>query len=90
MSEEERKLAFKIRQDELIDIANDLGKRAQKSWKKNSSFALTLVGSAISAAASPMASLFRVAAAAAGYEKAGATNLGSYSYLFKSAERFQR
>jgi hypothetical protein len=89
MPEEERKLAFELRQAELDDIASDLRKRGSNAWKKPSSFALTLAGSALSAVTSPVASLFRIAASVAGYEKAGTTDAGPYSYLFATARRFR-
>lgn len=89
MPEEERNLAFEVRQAELDDLANDLRKRARTAWKKPSSFALTLAGSALSAATSPVTSLLRIAVSVAGYEKAGTTDAGAYSYLFNAAGRFR-
>lgn len=88
MSEEERRVSFEIRQAELDDLANDLRTRARKAWRKPSSFALTLAGSAISAITSPITSLFRAAAAVAGYEKPSASDAGPYSYLFAARGRF--
>jgi hypothetical protein len=89
MSEEERRVAFEIRQAELDDLANDLRTRARKAWRKPSSFALTLAGSAISVVTSPLASLLRTAAAVAGYEKPSGTDAGPYSYLFAARGRFR-
>jgi hypothetical protein len=83
-----RKAAFELRQAELDDLANDLRKRARKAWRKPSSFALTLAGSALSAVTSPVASLLRAAAAVAGYEKPSAGDTGPYSYLFAARGRF--
>lgn len=88
MSEEERRVAFEIRQAELDDLANDLRKRARKAWRRPSSFALTLAGSAISAITGPIASLLRTAAAVARYEKPSASDTGPYSYLFAARGRF--
>jgi hypothetical protein len=88
MPEAERKVAFEIRQAELDDLANDLRKRARKAWKKPSSFALTLAGSALSIVSSPIASLLRTAAAVAGYEKSSSADTGPYSYLFAARGRF--
>ncbi len=88
MPEDERKVAFELRQAELDDIANDLRKRARKAWRKPSSFALTLAGSALSIVTSPIASLLRVAGSMAGYEKPSATDAGPYSYLFNARDRF--
>jgi hypothetical protein len=88
MPEEERRIAFELRQAELDEIANDLRKRARKAWRKPSSFALTLAGSALSIVTSPVASLLRVAASVAGYEKPSATDAGPYSYLFNARDRF--
>ena len=88
MSEEQRRVAFEIRKAELDDLANDLRTRARKAWRKPSSFALTLAGSAISVVTSPVASLLRIAAAAAGYEKPAGADVGPYSYLFAARGRF--
>jgi hypothetical protein len=88
MPEEERRVAFDLRQAELNDIANDLRKRARKAWKKPSTFALTLVGAALSAVTSPLGAALRVGAAAAGYEKSKGPDMGAYSYLFNAQNRF--
>jgi len=84
----EKRVAFDLRQAELDDLANDLRKHSRKAWKKPASFGLTLVGSAISALSSPIASAVRIGAAAAGYEKPTSKDAGSYSYLFNAASRF--
>ncbi len=88
MPEDEQKVAFDLRQAELNDLANDLRKRARKAWKKPSSFALTLVGAALSLVGSPIAAVLRIGAAAAGYEKVGIVEPGAYSYLFNARDRF--
>lgn len=88
MPEEERAVAFDLRQEELNAIADDLRKKARKAWKKPSSFGLTLVGAAISAASSPLGAFIRAASAIAGYEQVKGTNMGAYSYLFNASERF--
>jgi len=88
MPEEERRVAFELRQAELDEIANDLRKRARKAWRKPSSFALTLAGSALSVVTSPIASLLRIAGSMAGYEKPSAADAGPYSYLFTAGNRF--
>jgi hypothetical protein len=89
MPEDERSVAFDYRQAELNDLANDLRKRAQKAWKKPSSFALSLAGAALSLfSSSHIATILEVAAAFAGYEKSGGVDLGPYSYLFSASERF--
>jgi hypothetical protein len=88
MPEDQQKVAFDLRQAELDDLAHDLRTRARKAWKKPSSFALTLVGAALSVAASPIAAVLRFGAAAAGYEKAGGVDAGAYSYLFRARDRF--
>jgi len=88
MPDEERNVAFELRQAELNDIANDLRKKARKAWNKPSSFALTLVGAAITMASSPVGAALRVAAAAAGYEKSKGPDMGAFSYLFRAHNRF--
>ena len=88
MPEEEQRVAFDMRQEELNDLASELRKRARKAWKKPSSFALSLVGAALSVITSPVAAALRIGAAAAGYEKAGGIEAGAYSYLFNAHKRF--
>lgn len=88
MSEDERKLAFDLRQAEVADLANDLRKRSRKTWKRPSSFGLTLVGAALSAAASPLVALLRVTSALTGYDDSSKIEMGSYSYLFRAQSRY--
>jgi len=88
MSPAEQKVTFELRQAELSDLASDLRKRSRKAWNKPASFALTLVGAAISAASSPVASALRAGAAAVGYEKSRRLDAGAYSYLFSASSRF--
>lgn len=89
MPEQEQKVAFELRQAELNEIADDLRKRARKAWRKPSSFALTLIGAAISLASGPIGAALRIASAAAGYEKSKGPETGAYSYLFNAAARFR-
>jgi hypothetical protein len=88
MPEEERKVAFEIRQAEISDLANDLRKRARTGWRKPASFALTLVGAVLAWATSPIATVLGAASAVAGYENAAAGDAGAYTYLFSAASRF--
>ena len=88
MSDEERELTFEIRQDELNDIANDLRKRARKSWKKPASFALSLAGSVLSALTSPIVEVIRAAGSLAGHERRDDPTTGAYSYLFRAQSRW--
>jgi len=88
LSADEQKIAFELRQAELNDLATDLRKRSRKAWKKPASFALTLVGAAVSVLASPIGSALRVGAAAIGYEKPSKPDAGAYSYLFNAGNRF--
>jgi hypothetical protein len=88
MPEDEQRVAFDLRQAELNDLANDLRKRARKTWKKPSTFALTLVGSALSLITSPVAAALRIGGAIAGYEKSSGVDTGAYSYLFNARDRF--
>jgi hypothetical protein len=89
MPQEEQKVAFDLRQTELNDLAADLRKRARASWKKPSSFALTLIGTALSAMTAPLASVIRATASIAGYEGASKTDAGAYTYLFNAQRRFR-
>lgn len=88
MSEDERQIVFEVRQAELNDLASDLRNRARKAWKKPSSFALTLIGGALSLVASPIAAVLSLGAAAVGYEKSIGIDVGAYSYLFDAHDRF--
>jgi hypothetical protein len=87
MPQKERKVAFELRQAELSDLANDLRRRGRKAWKKPSSFALSLVGAALSVVTSPVAAALRIGATVAGYE-ASRVDAGAYTYLFNSQKRF--
>jgi hypothetical protein len=88
MPEEEQKVAFDLRQTELNDLANDLRKRARTSWKKPSSFGLTLVGTALSVVTAPLATTLKIGASLVGYERPSKTDGGAYSYLFSAQNRF--
>ena len=88
MSEEEREITYKIRQDELNDLANDLRKRARKSWRRPASFALSLAGSVLSALTSPITEVLRVAGSQLGHERQNDPTAGAYSYLFKAQSRW--
>ena len=88
MSEEERELAFQIRQTELNDLASDLRNRARKSWKRPASFALSLAGSAASVIATPIATAVKVAGNLLGHGRGNETDAGVYSYLFNARRRF--
>jgi hypothetical protein len=88
MPEDEQKVAFDLRQAELNDLANDLRKRARKSWKKPSSFGLTLVGTALSVLTAPIATAIKVGGSLVGYEGPSKTDTGAYSYLFSAQTRF--
>ena len=88
MPEQEQEIAFELRQAELDDLANDLRKRARQAWKKPSSFALTLAGSAISALAEPLTAVLSLAGKAAGHERHSPIEPGVYSYLFRAHKRF--
>ena len=88
MPEDEQKVAFEKRQAELSDLASDLRNRARKSWKKPASFALTLVGAALSALTNPIATVITIGGSLIGYEKPRENDAGAYSYLFSARRRF--
>ncbi len=56
--------------------------------KKPSSFALTLIGAALSILTGPVATAIRLGGSLVGYEGAGKTDTGAYSYLFNAHGRF--
>ncbi len=88
MEEEEREIAFEIRQNELNDLANDLRRCARKSWKRPASFALSLAGAVISAMASPVAEAFKTIGSLTGSESRSGIDAGPYSYLFRAYHRW--
>lgn len=88
MSEEERKVTYEIRQDELNDLANELCKRARNLWRRPASFALSLAGSALSALTSPFVEVLRTAGSLAGHESQNDLTAGAYSYLFRAQSRW--
>ena len=88
MPEDEQKVAFELRQAELNDLANDLRNRARRAWKKPSSFALTLAGSALSILAAPLAAAIKIGGSVIGFERSAEADTGAYSYLFSARNRF--
>ena len=88
MPQEERELAFQIRQTELSDLASDLRNRARKSWRRPASFALSVTGSAVSVVTAPVATAIKMARALVGQGKPAVNTGGVYSYLFNAAKRF--
>lgn len=88
MPPDEQAIAFEQRQAELNDLANDLRRRARRSWKKPASFALTLAGAALSAVSAPIAGVLAVGGAFVGYEDSSKGDQGAYSYLFNAHTRF--
>jgi hypothetical protein len=88
MPEEEQAVAFELRQAELNDLAGDLRKRARKAWKKPSSFALTLAGTAMAVVTAPLATAIKIAGSLVGYDGPGKADTGAYSYLFDAQGRF--
>ena len=88
MPEEERRVQVELRQIELDDYASDLRRRGRKAWKKQASFGLSLAGSAVSAMAAPVASLFRALGTITRHETSGGESSGAYSYLFRAHRRF--
>ena len=65
-----------------------LRKRARKSWKKPSSFALTLVGTALSVITAPVATAIKMGGNLIGYEGPSKADTGAYSYLFSAHGHF--
>jgi hypothetical protein len=88
MPEEERRVAFELRQTELNDLSNDLRVRARKGWKKPSSFALTLAGAALSIVTAPLATAIKIGGSLVGYEGPSNIDAGAYSYLFRAQGHF--
>ena len=88
MPEDEQEVALELRQTELNDLASGLRNCARKAWKKPSSFALTLAGSAVSALAAPLATAINLTGSLIGHEKRSEIDTGAYSYLFRAHSRF--
>lgn len=93
MPEGERTLAFEDRKATLDEMAEALGKVAQKAWKKPVAFALGLTGTGIGVAvAAPAAAVGGVARMVGtvfgglGQEKQ--PDLVAFSYLFKAQRQF--
>ena len=90
MPEDEREVAFEIRQTELNDLASDLRNRARKSWKRPAAFALTLAGSALSILTAPIAAALTIGGSLIGHKKPSEIDNGAYSYLFDARSRYSR
>lgn len=88
MPEDEQEVALDLRQAQLSDLASDLRNRSRKAWKKPSSFALTLAGSAISALTAPVATVLGLTGSWIGHEDHSEINDGAYSYLFRAQRQF--
>jgi hypothetical protein len=88
MPDEDRKVAFELRKAELDELASNLRGRAQKAWKKPSSFALSLAGAALTWATSPLKAVLSAASSLAGFENPKGPDLGAYSYLFRASSRY--
>ena len=88
LPEDGQEIVFELRQTEINDLASGLRNRARKAWKKPSSFALTLAGSAVSALTAPAAAVLTLASTLIGNEEHSEINTGAYSYLFRAHNRF--
>ena len=88
LPEDEQEVALQLRQAELSDLASGLRSLARKAWKKPSSFALTLAGSAISALTGPVAAILALTGGLIGNDKSREIDAGAYSYLFRAHGRF--
>ena len=88
MTEEKRKNAFDIRQNELDDLANDLRNCARKAWRRRASFALTYTGSALSALNPIVGTAFLFLASVLKHLEPEQPDPGVYSYLFRSQARW--
>ena len=73
---------------EMNDLASGLRNRARKAWKKPSSSALTLAGSAVSALTAPAAAALTLASTLIRNEEHSEISTGAYSYLFRAHSRF--
>jgi hypothetical protein len=88
MSAEERQTKFRVRQNELDQLASELRAKARKAWKKPASFAISLAGAACTAiSGNPLGALLTVGGATLGYNRPNQTDLGAYSYLFRARNR---
>jgi hypothetical protein len=88
MSEEERRVAFDLRQTELNDLASGLRKRARDTWKKPASFGLTLLGAAVGIGHPVLGAALTMAGVVGAYKEVKEPDVGAYSYLFNAGARF--
>jgi hypothetical protein len=83
MPEQERASAFKDRQAELDDLANDLKRTARSAWKRPASFALGLAGASWTyATGDPTGALLGAGAILVGGMGSDPNEAGAFSYLF--------
>lgn len=84
MPHDEKTAAFEQRQRQLDDLAQQLRNDSRRSWKKQASLALALVGATWTAATSdPIAAALAGATAIYGFSR-DRSETGVYSYLFST------
>ncbi len=83
MSEEERAIALRDRQEELEDLATGLRNTAQRAWKKPVSFALSIAGAIWKITRGDiLGGLLASGSSVTGAELIRKGETGAYSYLF--------
>ncbi len=88
MPEEERRLSFEQRQEQLDEVAQSLRRLGRAAWKKPVSFSLGLVGAVCSLVGENiMGSVLNLASTLLGNQPANENEIGVYSYLFSAPRR---
>jgi hypothetical protein len=81
--------AFRDRQDEIRQLANDLKNVSRRAWRKPASFGLTIAGAAWTLTSGDVTgSLLAALGAMLGYERVNLPGT-AYSYLFSAADRLR-
>lgn len=89
MPEQERASAFRDRQAELDDLANDLRRIARSAWKRPASFALGLAGASWTyTTGDPIGALLSTGALLVGGMGSEQNEAGAFSYLFAAHEQY--
>lgn len=86
LPEEQRPEAFRDRQEELDDLAQDLKRASRQAWKRPASFALTVAGAGWTAVTGdPIGAILGGGAGIADMASGGGHDVGAYSYLFRAS-----
>src|SRR5207247_10594317 len=85
----ERDRAFRDRQEQIRDLANDLKRTGWKAWRKPASFGLTIAGAAWTLkTGDPLGALLATLGTIAGAIGEESKQVTAYSYLFSARNRW--